>query len=121
MEFVLAPATETYYPTPNFKIARLEQEELVLWMLDYDCVRDMSQDREGVEQAVQAFYRNDPYLPRPHSFGHTESDVQLWEVFKARFLKASKDILGDQVTGLPEEWVRQVEEEGRRRADLAQA
>jgi hypothetical protein len=119
VEFVLAPATKPMESsTQCFKIAGPDQEhELVIWMLDYDCVREMSQDQDGIKQSVQAFYRNDPYFPRPHSYGHSESDTHLWEVFKTHFLKTSKDVLDEHGVGLPEEWVRQVEEEGQRRAE----
>jgi hypothetical protein len=123
VEFALAPATKPADPSIRcFNIAGSEHEhehELLIWMLDYDCVREMSHDQNGVEQAVQAFYRNDPYFPRPHSYGHTESDLRLWKVFKTQFLTASKDILGGFGAGLPEKWVKQVEDEGRRRAELA--
>jgi hypothetical protein len=64
VEFVLAPGTEPrYISQPYFELAG--QENLVIWMLDYNYVRDMSQDADGVVQAVQAFWRNDLYFPRP--------------------------------------------------------
>ncbi|KAF1935236.1 hypothetical protein EJ02DRAFT_296657, partial [Clathrospora elynae] len=63
IEFVLAPATEPHHAsTPVFKLLG---EDLVVWMLDYDCVRELSQDDEVVHLAVHAFYRNDPYFSRP--------------------------------------------------------
>jgi hypothetical protein len=111
VEFVFAPATASYASTPTFKIAGVE---LAIWRLDYDCVRDMEQSTEGIQQAVNAFHRNDSYFPRPHFSGHTEADVRLWERFKMDFLAASNDVLRD-VT-LAEEWMRQADEEGRRRA-----
>jgi len=40
-------------------------DEHVVWLFDFDCCKDMSQNEAGVEQAVAAFYRNDPFLPRP--------------------------------------------------------
>jgi hypothetical protein len=114
VEFVLAPATSTSHgSTPTFNFADTEQE-LVVWMLDYDCVRDMKQSHEGIQQAVEAFYRNDAYFPRPHFSRHTHDDIYLWKVFKVYFLAASKEILDNLM--LAEEWVRQVEEEGKTRA-----
>jgi hypothetical protein len=115
VEFVFAPATSPHASVPTFKFVGLDQE-LVIWMLDYDCVRDMEQSTEGIQQAVNAFYRNDAYFPRPHFAGHTVADVGLWERFKAEFLAASKDIMDDFT--LAEPWVRQAEEEGRRRAAI---
>jgi hypothetical protein len=114
VEFVFAPATSPHASVPTFKFAGLDQE-LVIWMLDYDCVRDTEQSTEGIQQAVNAFYQNDAYFARPHFAGHTVADVGLWERFKAEFLVASKDILDDFT--LAEEWVRRAEE-GRRRAAI---
>ncbi|KAH3980713.1 hypothetical protein HBH96_079210 [Parastagonospora nodorum] len=113
IEFVFAPASSKHSSTPTFMIAGLEQE-LVIWMLDYDCVRDMGQSKEGIRRAVHAFYQNDSYFPRPHFYGHTGDDVRLWESFKGYFLEISEAILGDRK--LADEWVRLIEEEGRRRA-----
>ncbi|KAH7088020.1 zinc finger protein-domain-containing protein [Paraphoma chrysanthemicola] len=113
VEFVLAPATKAGDAVPRFEIAG---QEMVVWMLDFDCVREMGQDVMGVEQAVTAVYRNDAYFPRPHFYGHTQDDVELWEMFKMHFRAESSRLLGGESAGLAEEWVRLVEEEGRRRA-----
>ncbi|KAF2828650.1 hypothetical protein CC86DRAFT_392881 [Ophiobolus disseminans] len=116
VEFVLAPATApTRAVTCSFSISGLESQ-LVIWMLDFDCVRVMSQDREGIQQAVKAFYQNDAYFPRPHFFGHTKEDVALWKLFCTHFVDQTMDILGVEGRWLADEWVRQMEEEGKRRA-----
>jgi hypothetical protein len=116
VEFVLAPATPpAQVSTPTFRIGGIAQE-LAVWMLDYDCVREMPQSIEGIQQAVTVFYRNDSYFPRPHFSGHTEADVRMWETFKAFFLAGSKEILNDLT--LAEEWVRLTEDESRRRASI---
>ncbi|KAK3661369.1 hypothetical protein LTR22_007576 [Elasticomyces elasticus] len=47
----------------------------------------------GIEQAARAFFRNDPFYPRP-DWEH-ETDRRLWEVFSRRFLESSTVILGD--------------------------
>lgn len=65
-----------------------------MWMLDFDCVRPMSMDAVGVQQAVNAFYRNDPYFPRPWANEYTVEDTRLWGVFAGAFLQESDDILG---------------------------
>jgi hypothetical protein len=80
--------------TPAFTIAGLEQE-LVMWMLDNDKVRNMEQNKEGIKQAVRAFYQIDAYLLRPYFYGHTSEDVQLWKVFKKHFLEMSGGMLSD--------------------------
>ena len=62
-------------------------------------------DEKGVEQATAAFYRNDPYYPRP---GRDNSvDQALWKEFKIHFLEASEAILGqgNPEAYLPALWV----------------
>jgi hypothetical protein len=98
-------------------VFHLLDTELVVWMLDYDCVRDMSQDEDGVAQAVHA------YFPRPYAFGQTSGDWELWEGFKECFLVCSRRVLeGRGATkeeyGLPGRWAVRVEAEGERRANL---
>jgi len=125
VEFVLAPATsqEEGRQTPSIPIFRLLDQDLVIWMLDYDCVRTMSQDANGIAQAVHAFWRNDPYFPRPFAYGHTSFDTGLWQAFKTHFLDVSRRMLTDKKASvdentldLPQQWVTQVEAEGSRRA-----
>jgi hypothetical protein len=53
-----------------------------VWVLDFDLCRPMPMNEQGVQQAVTAFYRNDPYYPRPQSL--------LWGVFRERYLCCSK-------------------------------
>jgi hypothetical protein len=120
VEFVLALAARGGTSAPIFKLL---DQELVIWMLDYDCVRPMSQDGEGVAQAVHAYWRNDLYFPRPFAYGHTDLDRELWQAFKAHFLQVSEHMLAgreqvgldEKVVDLPQEWVIQVEAEGNRR------
>lgn len=88
--------------------------EHVLWILDFDCCKQMSMDKIGVEQAVAAFYRNDPYYPRPGR--DNVKDQTLWTGFKDRFLEASEAIMGGQGSpqaGLPALWVDLAEQRGR--------
>jgi hypothetical protein len=110
VEFVLAPAVGPTTGAPRFTIGG---EEFVLWMLDFDCVRDMPQTAEGVQRAVTAFWRNDAYFPRPHFHGHGREDGELWERFKKVFLEEGRK-LGQE--GLAKEWVRGVGDDGRMRA-----
>ncbi|KPM45573.1 hypothetical protein AK830_g969 [Neonectria ditissima] len=55
-----------------------------LWVIDFDCCRELPMNEEGVEMAVQAFWRNDPFYPRPKS-----GQERLWHVFRDNFLAAS--------------------------------
>jgi hypothetical protein len=59
-----------------------KSEDMAVLMLDFDCVRPMSMDAAGVQQAIDAFYRNDPYFPRPWA-----------NVFKRAFLQESNGTL----------------------------
>jgi hypothetical protein len=54
----------------------------------------MTWDEEGVKQACDAFFRNDPYFPRPR--GRAHQDYELWTIFRQRFLEASEHILQEQ-------------------------
>ncbi|KAI4648385.1 uncharacterized protein J4E79_010007 [Alternaria viburni] len=124
VEFVLAPATSSISGDTPTQMFKLLGEDLVIWMLDYDCVRPMAQDATGIAQAVHAFWRNDPYFPRPFAYGHTDADTELWHAFKAHFLHVSRRMLTEReqesfvksTLNLPQEWITQVEAEGRRRA-----
>jgi hypothetical protein len=120
-EFVVAPAPPTPTPSPTNSpqpptpVFYIENQPLVLWMLDFDCVRDMSQDGEGIQQAVEAFYQNDAYCPRPHFHGHTRDDVGLWGEFRDCFCEAARGE-GEREKELAEMWIRGVEENGEKRA-----
>lgn len=72
----------------------------------------MAQDESGVRQAVEAFWKNDPFCPRP---GREDGrDGGLWRVFWERFLGRSEGILGREGVGarLPGLWVELVEGRG---------
>lgn len=81
----------------------------MVWILDFDCCKHMPLDEEGVEQAVKAFYKNDPFYPRPGRDG--VEDQRLWDEFKYRFLEASLAILGQgsPEARLPALWIDLVE------------
>ena len=89
--------------------------EHAMWILDFDCCNDMEMNEAGVKEAVAAFYRNDPYFPRPGR--EDERDQKLWTVFRESFLEVSREILGlgGWAWKLVERWVESVEEEGERR------
>ena len=109
VEFVLAPSNASEQFTINSPVLGSH----VMWMLDFDCCRHMPFDEQGVRQAMEAFYRNDPFYPRPGR-GDVE-DQKLWNAFKDRFIAVSDGLLGGQNTKshLPALWVDLVEERGR--------
>lgn len=59
--------------------------DLALWLLDFDCCGAITMDEVGMEIAALAFYRNDPYFPRPGS--------QLWDVFSEHYKCAGREML----------------------------
>ncbi|KAG9192736.1 hypothetical protein G6011_11470 [Alternaria panax] len=134
VEFVLARSTisnavqdrvEGHLPRPVF---RIQGQELVIWMLDYDCVHTLSQDMEGITKAAHAFWRNDPYFPQPYAYGQTSHDSELWEIFKTNFLHVSRCMIIEKEEGimdelkleLPQNWVTLIEAEGSVRAQKAE-
>ena len=118
IEFVLAPSRDSYinqFDTDSVQSSIIKSDNLgehAIWILDFDCCRQMSMDEKGVEQAIAAFYRNDPYYPRP---GRDNSmDQALWKVFKIHFLEVSEAILGqgNPEACLPALWVDMAERLG---------
>lgn len=67
--------------------------------------------------AVEAFFLNDPY--HSHPLGAVASDRELWQVFHARYLDRSREILaGEHVEGvkvLPERFLESVVKKQRER------
>ena len=87
VEFVLAPPDSQAKGTtiPN------SLGEHSIWMLDFDLCRMITMDEGGVKQAVVAFWRNDPFYPRP------KSSHALWKTFCDHYLLVSQDcILGQK-------------------------
>ena len=70
--------------------ANFEQRSIHLWVLDFNRCHKISMDVVGIESAVKAFFRNDPYYPRP--LGKEENDLALWEIFETRYMMTSKAV-----------------------------
>ncbi|KAE9970123.1 hypothetical protein EG328_006476 [Venturia inaequalis] len=102
VEFVLAPPRPTTTdpseaPPTSTSISTSTSDPLgehTIWILDFDCCRDMPMDESGIDQAWRAFYKNDPFYPRPNR--DNPEDQRLWEAFKERFMEASAIILGPE-------------------------
>lgn len=114
VEFVLAsPRNADLTPTPDecneWKPPFLGKH--VMWMLDFDCCRSMSMDDRGVTQAVTAFFRNDPFYPRPSADGTL--DQELWLLFKLRYIQTSHFILFNdpERISLPDAFIKKIEEQ----------
>ena len=109
IEFVLAPPRDGCM-APSSSLGSGILGEHIVWILDFDCCRQMAMNEKGVEQAVTAFYKNDPYYPRPGRDNGT--DQALWKEFKHHFLGKSEAILGQgsPEACLPGLWVDLVEQ-----------
>lgn len=73
---------------PNFC-----RRQVHMWLLDFNLCSSISMDEEGVDKAVKAFYKNDPYFPRP--LAEASRDQQLWKTFRDQYLRASDKVLGN--------------------------
>ncbi|KAL8689394.1 MAG: hypothetical protein Q9218_004931 [Villophora microphyllina] len=107
IEFVLAAPRDA--AQPNIMKSPILGDH-VMWVLDFDCCKHMPLDEEGVKQAVTAFYKNDPFYPRPGR--ENANDQALWEEFKNRFIEASQAIIQQESpeARLPALWIELVEQ-----------
>ncbi|KAM5348640.1 hypothetical protein ACJ41O_008464 [Fusarium nematophilum] len=64
-----------------------------MWVIDFDCCKELSMDEEGIEVAARFFWRNDPFYPRPGGPRSNASDQRLWGVFREHFLQTSEMML----------------------------
>ncbi|KKP00249.1 hypothetical protein THAR02_07662 [Trichoderma harzianum] len=82
-----------------------------LWMLDFDLCRDLTLDDKGIEQACKAFWRNDPFYPRPGS--SNAENQRLWTIFEERFMVSSAEALRfqpDPIKQLPKLLIERIKE-----------
>jgi hypothetical protein len=111
VEFVLAPPREEHTPPSNFQSEYLGSH--CIWIVDFDCCRPMQMDEGGVEQACVAFWKNDPFCPRPGT--GEAADEELWIVFKNQFLESSRRIIGEKSRDkwiLADKLIERIVEEG---------
>ena len=107
VEFVLAPPPDFVEDGKAIKSDVLGGHQV--WLLDFDCCKEMPFNEAGVQQAKEAFYKNDPFFPRPNK--ENFRDQVLWGEFKDTFLKVSKDLISSESmqAHLPLLWVDMVE------------
>jgi hypothetical protein len=99
-----------------------EVQPTKLYVLDFDQVRWMTVDREGVAQAVEAARVNDPYLPRPLQEASEEKEV--WAAFVRSYLEGANTILleeSEDVLELPLVFINGLVDAERERAAVAAA
>ncbi|KAJ5433521.1 uncharacterized protein N7458_012677 [Penicillium daleae] len=114
IEFVLAPPNCNHRRKVDI-ISNILGEHSV-WLLDFDCCRDMSVDEAGVKRAVTAFWRNDPYYPRPIM------NPIPWAAFKVEYLETSEVAMGlydraevSKLRGLSKLFIDMVEDQAQAR------
>lgn len=107
IEFVLAPpgsnSPEESTTRPSGAGLKIKSEALEthsVWILDFDLCRQMEMNSKGVEQAVTAFWRNDPFYPRPGK--DLLRDRSLWAVFREHYIQRSEAYIDAAVVGLEE-------------------
>ncbi|OJJ05164.1 hypothetical protein ASPVEDRAFT_31571 [Aspergillus versicolor CBS 583.65] len=83
-----------------------------IWLLDFDLVRTMDMEEQGVQQAVKAFLNNDPFFPRPDG-------SSIWKAFREQYLQTSKMCIGrktgagyGELHGLPDLFIDSLEQPG---------
>ncbi|OJZ91584.1 hypothetical protein ASPFODRAFT_38690 [Aspergillus luchuensis CBS 106.47] len=86
IEFVLAPPP-FHEEGPNTNTITNVLGRHTMWMLDFDLCRYIPMSDAGVQQAVTAFWRNDPFYPRPQS--------KLWADFREQYLMSSEKIINE--------------------------
>lgn len=107
VEFVLAPPRPAdVINMPSIGDRVMNSEVLgphSMWILDFDCCKELEMNESGMRRAAMCFWRNDPFYPRPGS--KNLKDQRLWDTFEARFLQKSGCLLAgesDEVKMLPE-------------------
>lgn len=123
IEFVLArPNLSSHDDNSHYENESNALGDHSMWVLDFDLCRSMAMDSKGVEQAVAAFWGNDPYYPRPCK--ELERDQLLWLVFRDHYLQTSQTCIDIAVRepqeaqrrhALSKQFIRQIEQEGEAR------
>ncbi len=78
------PAKTTTFTPGELKFL---QRLIHLWLLDFNKCKSLSMDQAGIETAAKAFYKNDPYYPRP--LAEDVRDRKLWKIFQERYIMTS--------------------------------
>lgn len=90
----MAPLTYTGPPSRKTGDFYREVERTQLWTLDFDQVRPITMDKNGVEQAVEAAVTNDPYIPKPGQM--TSDEREVWTAFAVAYLGAANQIFAGE-------------------------
>jgi hypothetical protein len=113
VEFVLGSASEPPLScTGSAGNATLLRRSVCMWLLDFNNVGKIQLNPDGAKQCMEAFWRNDPYYPRPGT-----ADKELWELFKDVYMEKAGAMGYDTRFGV--EFLQLVEEEAKRRGNVA--
>lgn len=109
------PARSTWKEATNQMNFRKRKTHI--WVLDFNQCRSISTDEAGIDIAVEAFFLNDPYYPRP--LGAVTSELDLWQAFQDRYLERSREIVAEEdeegMKSLPERFIERLVEKQRER------
>jgi hypothetical protein len=118
----LSPSQVSSLPknTSTWKQTNFKKRAIHLWMLDFNRCKNITKDEQGLKNAVQAFYRNDPYFPRP--LGSTSIDHELWDAFVNGYVTVADEVLAEEdddwVKALPKKFVEQCIAEQQQRMNM---
>ncbi|KAI8657521.1 DUF3669 domain-containing protein [Fusarium keratoplasticum] len=105
---IAALPPNTWTGPPSDDLEDFHHRKTVLWLFDFNQVRAITMDAEGIAQAVEAFSINDPYYPRPLQ----ESPVAqgLWDQFVQVYLDTAGRVLTGEreILDLPNQFVQGV-------------
>ncbi|KAK3365508.1 zinc finger protein-domain-containing protein [Lasiosphaeria ovina] len=112
----------TYTGPPSDRNEDFFRRITELWILDFNQVRRITMDDEGVNLAVEAWRLNDPYYPKP--LRETSAERHLWNAFVISYLTASQGILEDENAGkevmeLPRKFILGITEVERAKASYS--
>lgn len=100
----------TYTGPPSNLNDDIFRRSTQLWVLDFNQVRAITMDEDGVTQAVEAVRLNDPYFPKP--LRESAAERRIWDTFVVSYLHAAHQILDVEgevamdVLTLPRKFIR---------------
>lgn len=123
------------HTSSNSSVIDFKGQRVCMWLLGFNRCQDMTMDESGVKQAVDAYFVNDPYYPRPPTnlrtpqsgalpetdsateLLHLYEDEENWSIFRDRYLTPSAELLKSSVglQNLPQVFISRVMEEQRKR------
>lgn len=83
------PRSETWGVHSYDDFADFKHRKVEMYLLDFNLVRNITMDEEGIKAAVDAFRANDPYYPRPCQ----PRGARVWRAFISGYLQQSVLIL----------------------------